>query len=441
MGDVYANALVTLAAECSSSVNEGFIQSTDELARLSTQPQNRFKTTMPQGKHRQVLLQARALPQYDHRETPPSTWSTRGWTLQERMLSTRLISFGYELKYMCQEALFNESCFLKERTNTALDGHKTLRAPKSQKDVFNLWQGIVEDYSRRSLTDCRDKLPAISGVAKVIHQNTSSVYLAGVWKSNIGRDLLWYSPAPAKDSITPSEVYLAPSFSWASISRPVYHDHHINAEENEWVQVVEILDCKVELVGPDHFGQVKSGYLTLSAPRIPTTIYPSLKSPGSINDFYAKPRWSIGVPEDLGVSELGDNVYGDFLYLDAAVQTIDTTNDDGEVETAACRLYEEEKAKDYLSSLDLQKHDTQHTSINTTPSTSASCWLLYIGVFVGETASTYEFLVLGKSPKRSHAYERLGMWSMPIEQNTSSVFKDKFHHMIQSAQTVEVTIV
>ncbi|KAF9775307.1 hypothetical protein IL306_006602 [Fusarium sp. DS 682] len=441
MADVYANALVTLAAECSASVHEGFIQSTDKLVELSTQPQHRFTATVAQGDGRQLTVQARALPKYDHHKTPPSTWSTRGWTLQERMLATRLVSFGHELKYTCQEASFNESCYLELRIDSRLDGHKALRAPQSQQEAFNLWQGMVCDYSRRSLTDCRDKLPAVSGVAKIMHKHTSSVYLAGIWKDNITRDILWYNPEPVTEETTASDVYLAPSFSWASISRPVYHDAHINDEDNDWHPVVELRDCGTEPAGPDAFGQVKSGYLVLSAPIITTTISLFPGPPRNSYDPDAKPTYSISISEELGVSqEMGDNAYGDFLYLDAAVNAIETKNADGKVEIAACRLYEEASVNDSLST-DLFKDNAQNPNTSSPGLASALCWLLYIGVFVGEEASTYEFIVLGKSLKQHDAFERLGLWSMPIESDASQEFKDRFHNMVNTAQIARVTII
>jgi hypothetical protein len=43
----------------------------------------------------------------------------------------------------------------------------------------------------RNLTFQFDVLPAISGMAKLVHQFTGDLYLAGLWKSTLLAGLLW----------------------------------------------------------------------------------------------------------------------------------------------------------------------------------------------------------------------------------------------------------
>lgn len=52
----------------------------------------------------------------------------------------------------------------------------------------------VSEYSRRALTDNKDKLPAFSGLAQRFHQSfggDSAEYLAGLWSTDFPRSLLW----------------------------------------------------------------------------------------------------------------------------------------------------------------------------------------------------------------------------------------------------------
>jgi hypothetical protein len=62
---------------------------------------------------------------------------------------------------------------------------------ESQEELFKRWLRIVQDFVERRLTFPMDKLPAISGIAKVLHQQTSSHYLAGLWRDGLARGLRW----------------------------------------------------------------------------------------------------------------------------------------------------------------------------------------------------------------------------------------------------------
>lgn len=53
------------------------------------------------------------------------------------------------------------------------------------------WLALVEDYSRRKLTRAEDKLPALSGLAKLLAQRTGDGYLAMLWYGHIIEDLFW----------------------------------------------------------------------------------------------------------------------------------------------------------------------------------------------------------------------------------------------------------
>jgi hypothetical protein len=46
------------------------------------------------------------------------------------------------------------------------------------------WLALVEDYSRRKLTREEDKLPALSGLAKLLAQRTGDGYLLGYGMSH-----------------------------------------------------------------------------------------------------------------------------------------------------------------------------------------------------------------------------------------------------------------
>ena len=48
----------------------------------------------------------------------------------------------------------------------------------------------VEQYMRRFFTVGTDKLPAMSGLANIYHQQTGDTYLAGLWRKDLIQNLL-----------------------------------------------------------------------------------------------------------------------------------------------------------------------------------------------------------------------------------------------------------
>ena len=102
----------------------------------------------------------------------------------------------------------------------------------------------------------KDKLPAISGIAKWLANRflIGDIYLAGLWYSQLPRDLLWYQchsfPITQDQALEPSS-YRAPSWTWASLDR----------RDLEWLDASsqsttsKIIDYKLSYKGSDHFGE------------------------------------------------------------------------------------------------------------------------------------------------------------------------------------------
>jgi hypothetical protein len=76
---------------------------------------------------------------------------------------------------------------------------------------------LAEEYSKRSLTYKKDKLVALSGLAKSFQGNGLQGYIVGNWMGNIRDMLLWWSrPSTMSDYLKRPTEYIAPSCSWAS---------------------------------------------------------------------------------------------------------------------------------------------------------------------------------------------------------------------------------
>ena len=133
-----------------------------------------------------------------------------------------------------------------------------------------MWKNIVQTYSSRNLTFGRDKLPALSGLAQAMSYSGRFTYVAGLWREQLAEGLTWSHVGSARrDTAAGSSrlgEYVAPTFSWASVSGEVAwrtRGPH---------QTVEILEVACSLAGHDPCGQVTSGYIWLKGQLLPCKI-------------------------------------------------------------------------------------------------------------------------------------------------------------------------
>lgn len=77
------------------------------------------------------------------------------------------------------------------------------------------WLRAVEQYSGRHLTFETDRLPAVSGLAAAVALTIKEDYLAGIWKGDMVRGLLWL-PVSTATTNSPNRIPSIPSWSWAS---------------------------------------------------------------------------------------------------------------------------------------------------------------------------------------------------------------------------------
>jgi hypothetical protein len=77
------------------------------------------------------------------------------------------------------------------------------------------WLRAAERYSDRRLSFENDKFPAISGLAAAVALTLKDDYLAGLWKGNMIRGLLWLPLSPGAMN-SPDRIPSIPSWTWAS---------------------------------------------------------------------------------------------------------------------------------------------------------------------------------------------------------------------------------
>lgn len=227
--------------------------------------------------------------------------STRGWTLQERLLSPRTIHYARDQLYFeCESGIRSEDGHVFE---TPLFSLKRLVA--KQKIPFKQhgrqteglsfavgeqsiqpairdeggWLSLVKDYSRRKLTKGQDKLTALAGLARLAAKKTGDAYYAGIWRNSVYEDLSWRAQhreelavavmvdksmrkkrvlGPTVAEVSKPASYRAPSWSWASLDGPI--EFQLLSYGN---LVARVHSCSVTPSSLDPFGQVSSGQLDI----------------------------------------------------------------------------------------------------------------------------------------------------------------------------------
>lgn len=289
MSTVYAQAFLTISASSVDSSRFSFLHQ----SRRNTEALFPLQEDDTKGQHQDsvadgsaIMLGVRRIPSSGFHQHPyrgivdPNM--CRAWTLQEYMLSTRVVSFSTdELQWTCRTLRACECgnpqdfCLPRmEELQRRLrkKKHEELREGTNQEWLdgmsicLNFWNEVVEAYCRRDLSWMRDKLPALSGVAhefsRILDEEELAAtegipplrYLAGLWDTRMHSQLCWTSGGPPPTSNYVVEEYRAPTWSWASVEGDVSMCH---SSMSDFIPQAEILESMCAPANPnDPFGQV-----------------------------------------------------------------------------------------------------------------------------------------------------------------------------------------
>ncbi|RGP80681.1 hypothetical protein FLONG3_1156 [Fusarium longipes] len=203
MGSVYSNAHLTLAATSSSSPQAGLHN-----------PFQGAETVDIHGETISVRFETHLTI-----DAPSEPLNTRGWTLQEAVLPSRLVCFGQEQwLWKCPSRHATEDGLIDgpRLIDNGLPQWAALvneSAGEDGKNYLRHWYELITNYSRRNLTYQSDKWNAIAGLTEMFIKQTGYTYLAGLWKEDLAAGLMW--EATSKGVIR--EDRTAPSWSWLSV--------------------------------------------------------------------------------------------------------------------------------------------------------------------------------------------------------------------------------
>lgn len=261
MGKVYENSILTIAATDSTSSNGGLFST-----RRSTLADHpcivRVGRGDPLPKYFVVVPPRKTL---GHGHQGPL--NTRGWVLQERLLSLRLLQCTYtEFIWECSCLEASETFPNGIQSKKSLDKSWFSTAGNGPASWYEVWIKLRERYSIMNFTIGSDKLIAFSGLARkmfCLNESGDKDYLAGLWRTRLTRELLWIVRL-GEGKLTLDEPYRAPSWSWAKTNGRVTfrYDTDVSKDAQCYVEVVEAKMSPLR----DSFGQITAGYIRLQGP-------------------------------------------------------------------------------------------------------------------------------------------------------------------------------
>lgn len=258
MGSIYSGGVINIVADAAEDGDQGF---------LSKRSLSTFPYTLPGEKSEGTLFMK---PSKRERWIEYSgNLRRRAWVLQEYTLSACSIRYNmnglvWECRFGCHydsEVIFEENQMRRavrdlKKVPLQIESVSSSSPTNNISEVMAVWRTIVSEYSKKELTYEMDVLPALSGLASLIHNATGDQYLAGIWRSDLPEALRWVPESPDWRSST----YLAPTWSWACCKKSCPITYLSSAD----VQYrAKVLDAEVSLAGENPFGSVSDAFLKL----------------------------------------------------------------------------------------------------------------------------------------------------------------------------------
>ncbi|EGR44987.1 uncharacterized protein TRIREDRAFT_69187 [Trichoderma reesei QM6a] len=239
MDSIYTRASLTIVAAAGSHANAG-------IPGLQAGTRSRKQHIVQVSDDLSLV----ALHPDTHRSAAATTWSTRGWTYQELLLSKRCVySFpDGSVSFQCSRAVWGEDYHAEtphlKRCAPMLDIslNRSWMSPGSVRErgaptvhvkdtpYLHEYSRLVGEYTGRNMSYASDRLAGISGVLEVLQREFSLSFLHGLPEVLIHMALLWQPrdklKRVPKDANTGLPLF--PSWSWTGWTGPVgYEDWNV----------------------------------------------------------------------------------------------------------------------------------------------------------------------------------------------------------------------
>ena len=215
MGKVYANSWLNVSATAAGNDCSGLFA-----ARNGSRPMDYFHTGYDKNGETTTWEVTTAEIWQDDVES--AAVNRRAWVLQERILSPRIVHMSksmafWECRTLQASEVFPDGDLPDGKSPNNYSQLKQLYCQSRSADAYDIrddWGLLLFKYTMCGLTFETDRLIALSGIASEVYKRTRCDYAAGLWSLQLPEDLLWRANNPGP---TRSELYIAPSWSWALV--------------------------------------------------------------------------------------------------------------------------------------------------------------------------------------------------------------------------------
>ncbi|KUJ12463.1 HET-domain-containing protein [Mollisia scopiformis] len=279
MPQIYSMAYLTISAASAKSSEDGFLKTRKETHEAISLSWVELPYLSSKGASGLVTLK---LSESCEDFNWPNTRAidSRAWTMQEQILSPRLLHFcTFHIVWKCKAREKIGTSEAIERSQPAWSKEQKVGQENS---ILNSWENIIARYTERKLSCPDDKLTAISAVAQaycvqsgalskhhqaLLQEQTSEIqplpraYVAGLWRHEMPFALCWWRPWDGQPEFRPLSPR-APSWSWASVDGSIFYYESTNTAS--YNTNATILAYDITLKSPlQEFGAVSSGELKL----------------------------------------------------------------------------------------------------------------------------------------------------------------------------------
>jgi hypothetical protein len=249
MAEIYEHAFLTIAATCSGDSNGGCF----------TRTRGEFKVHQLGSTGLYAQTPPPPFPYRQHIWGDEWPLLRRGWVLQERLLSPRVIHYARDQLYWeCNSAFLSECGTTDWELEKPNQGSVAPLKHGAQFEPHASWRLLIETYTALNFTKENDLLLALAGMATHhMRLRCADTYVAGMWKSSLLEDLTFYhrkGPRPNSN---------IPTWSWASWQGPVKFQ---DVAKFPRLPQVELTHLVFTYHGPSNVGLVTNAHLRLKGP-------------------------------------------------------------------------------------------------------------------------------------------------------------------------------
>ncbi|KAH7077500.1 heterokaryon incompatibility protein-domain-containing protein [Paraphoma chrysanthemicola] len=188
-------------------------------------------------------------------------WATRGWTFQEGLFASKMLSIDTFVSWHCPCANWLEEVSRASNLVPKIDHQATLKDTETKQLGYSTFLDfprvpgymslerygrLVQAYNTRSLTMDTDALNAVAGVTGRLHSLFPDGFLHGIPQFFFDVALLWQPRSPLRRRVYTSNAPALPSWSWAAwhgdLDLSAWSDSHVVHDEPLVVRNNRIVD-------------------------------------------------------------------------------------------------------------------------------------------------------------------------------------------------------